>query len=230
MNPSPVAHLGPYTLLSELGRGTTGVVYKAQDCRLNRLCAIKTLLPCPRAELIERREWLLREAQVTASLQHEHIVSVLEANEYEGRAYCAREFVDGSTLETLVTDKSIDLRTGLRLLGQVCEAMEAVHARRLVHRNLLPANVLVESAGFRRAKLIGFGRVRLLFGSSRYPNGPIDPDLLRLAGQLKAADTQALHQMLRWLADTLGQPLPAELAALEMTTPAALADALRRHV
>lgn len=226
MNPTL---LGPYTLLSELGRGTTGIVYKAQDCHLNnRLCAIKTLLPSTVADP-QNHERFLREARAVASLENERIVALHQVGEFNGCPYCVREFVDGSTLESLVAEKSIDLRTGLRFLGQVCEAMEYVHSRRFVHRNLRPANVLVESTGQHRAKLIGFGRVRLLSNSSGYPNGPTDPDLLRLTGQLKTADVQALHQMLGWLAETLGQPLPAELAALDVTTPVALAGALRRY-
>src|SRR4051812_15496353 len=112
MNPSPLVLLGPFTLLSELGRGTTGVVYKAQDRHLNnRICAIKTLLPCPEAELIERRERFLRECRGLACLDHEHVITLFQVGEYAGRPYCLREFVDGDTLETLVATKSIDLRT-----------------------------------------------------------------------------------------------------------------------
>lgn len=224
MNLPPLGQWGYFTLLSELGRGTTGVVYKAQNRHLNnRLCAIKTLLPCPRAELIERRERFLREARVMASLcDHAHIVALFQVSEYEGHAHCVREFVDGSTLETLVAEKSIDLRTGLRLLSQVCEATAAVHARGFAHRTLIPSNVLVDSAnGTHRAKLIGFGHVGMLAGSSHLPPGA--------RGTSPMVDVQALYQMLHCLASTLGEPLPAELAALDLLPPAALADALRRH-
>ncbi len=264
MNPSPVT-FARFTLLSELGRGTTGIVYKAHDRQLNnRVVALKLLLPGTGSEWVTRCTQFLHEAQAWASFKHEHIVALFEMGECDGCPYCVREFVDGSTLETLVAEKLIDPRTGLRLLSQVCEAVGAVHQANIAHRNLIPSNVLVASIsetwrakllgflgeraglpnrtsetwrakllGFSRAlraKLIGFGRVIRLTESPSRPDGPTEADLRRLAGQLKAADTQALHRMLRWLADALEQPLPAELAALDAPTPAALADALRRYV
>ena len=120
------------------------------------------------------------------------------------------EFIDWDTLEALVNTGAIELRTGLRVLRQVAEAVNVVHERGFAHRNLHPSNVLVDEAG--RAHLIGFGRVGLL-------------------KEVTAEDVSALCGLVRWLAETLDQPLPNALRFLgTITTPAALAAALAAHV
>ena len=143
-----------YHVLSELGRGTTGIVYRAQELTIQRPVALKMPLPCPEAEQPARHARFLREVRVLASLEHENIVPVYLVAEHRGSPYYLRGLIDGDTFEHHVRAKSIDLRTGLCLLQQVAEAVAVAHAHGFAHRNLLPSNVLIEDKRARRRRTL----------------------------------------------------------------------------
>ena len=143
-----------YRILDELGRGGTSVVYRAEHVRLGRPAALKLLTPA--LGEADFRDRFLRESKLAASLDHPSIVPVYDAGEEDGQLYIAMACVDGSDLKTLlVREGRLPLRRALRILGQVAAALDAAHARGLVHRDVKPANILVGPDD--RAFLTDFG-------------------------------------------------------------------------
>ena len=147
--------LGGYRLGEPLGRGGTSVVYRAEHVRLGRPAALKLL--SARVGEDDFRERFLRESQVAAALDHPSIVPVYDAGEAEdGLLYIAMACIDGSDLKTLLASEGqLPLRRALRIVGQIGAALDAAHARGLVHRDVKPANILVAEGD--RAYLSDFG-------------------------------------------------------------------------
>ena len=149
--------LGGYRILEPLGRGGTSVVYRAEHVRLGRPAALKLLAPgLGEADFSGR---FLRESQLAASLDHPSIVPVYDAGEQDGLLYIAMACVEGSDLKTLLaTEGRLPIRRALRIVGQSAAALDAAHARGLVHRDVKPANILVGADD--RAYLTDFGVVK----------------------------------------------------------------------
>ena len=151
--------LGGYRIVELLGRGGTSVVYRAQHVRLGRAAALKLLTPA--VGEADFRERFLRESQLAASLDHPSIVPVYDAGEDENLLYIAMGLVEGSDLKTLLAEEGpLPLRRTLRIVGQIGSALDAAHARELVHRDVKPANILVGADD--RAYLSDFGVVKEL--------------------------------------------------------------------
>src|SRR5437588_1376408 len=151
--------LGGYRILELLGRGWTSVVYRAQHVRLGRAAALKLLTPA--LGEADFRDRFLRESQLAASLDHPSIVPVYDAGEEGDVLYIAMACVDGVDLKTLLAAEGrLPLRRALRIVGQVASALDAAHARGLVHRDVKPANILVGDDD--RAYLSDFGVVKEL--------------------------------------------------------------------
>lgn len=158
---------GRYELVSELGRGGMGIVYRARDTVLGRQCAIKTLPPKKlKEELIER---FFREARAVALLQSPYIIQIFDIGEHnDGQNiyyYIVMEFVEGATLGEVFETPPQDLtevRHRLDVLEQVLEAMEYAHGQGVVHRDLKPDNIMVTPS--HRVKVMDFG-LALIAGS-----------------------------------------------------------------
>jgi tRNA A-37 threonylcarbamoyl transferase component Bud32 len=151
--------VGGYRIVEPIGRGATSVVYRAEHVRLGRTAALKLLS----AEIgeTEFRERFLRESRLAASLDHPSIVPIFDAGEQNGHLYIAMACVDGSDLKTLLVEEGrLPLRRTLRIVGQIASALDAAHARGLVHRDVKPANILVGDGD--RAFLSDFGVVKEL--------------------------------------------------------------------
>ena len=151
--------LAGYRIVEAIGRGGTSVVYRAEHVRLGRPAALKLLAPV----LGEAgfRERFLRESQLAASIDHPSILPVYDAGEEDGFLYIAMACVEGSDLKTLLAeDGRLPVRRALRILGQIGSALDAAHARGLVHRDVKPANILVGADD--RAYLSDFGVVKEL--------------------------------------------------------------------
>jgi ABC-type transport system substrate-binding protein len=149
-----------YEILSELGRGGMGVVYRAHDLALDRNVALKLLAP-ELAEDVRFRERFLRESRLAASLDHPAIIPIYDAGEVAGRLYIARRLVDGTDLKRLLEEEGVlDMERTLGLLEQVADALDAAHERGLVHRDVKPSNVLVDPRG--HCYLADFGLSRRL--------------------------------------------------------------------
>jgi Protein kinase domain len=138
-NPTVVAG---YRIDGRLGEGGMGTVYRATQLSLERVVALKLLT----AELSADpafRERFRREGLLQAALDHPHIVTVYEAGETDNRLFLAMRMVEGPTLKDLILRRQLDDRRALRLLTQVAEALDAAHAKGLIHRDVKPQNVLV---------------------------------------------------------------------------------------
>jgi hypothetical protein len=135
--------IGGCRIEAEIGRGGMGVVYRAEQLRLGRLVAVKVITP----ELARDpgfRERFERESRVAASIEHPNVVPVHEAGETDGELYITMRFVDGTDLRALIAQVGrLDHRRAANLVAQVGAALDAAHARGLVHRDVKPGNVLV---------------------------------------------------------------------------------------
>jgi serine/threonine protein kinase len=156
---------GRYEILSELGRGAMGVVYKARDPKINRVVAVKTisLAGQPAEEEQEYRERFYREAEAAGRLSHPGIVTIFDVGEEpETRApYIVMEFVGGRSLDKLLSgeDRKLRLETALQLTHELAEALDCAHGQGVVHRDLKPANILLTED--RHAKIADFGVAKL---------------------------------------------------------------------
>src|SRR3954470_13219648 len=125
------------------GRGGMGVVYRARDLRLERLVALKVIAP-ELAQRPEPRSRFVSESRTAATLDHPSIVPVFYAGEESGTAFIAMRFVEGPDLRSLVRENGpLDPVRAVHLVGQVADALDAAHARGLVHRDVKPGNVLI---------------------------------------------------------------------------------------
>ncbi len=171
---SPGTSLTGYVVQEVIGRGGMGVVYRATDVRLERPVALKLIAP----ELAgdpRFREWFLRESRLAASLRHPHVLPIHAAGEEDGQLYLAMRFVEGQDLKALLEDEgALQAGQALRICGQMAEALDAAHAKGLVHRDVKPGNVLLDEHG--EAYLADFGLSTQLAGDSTHSS--------RLAGTL----------------------------------------------
>ena len=151
------ARIGRYELVSPLGMGGMGAVYKALDTQLNRPVAIKFLSTNVVDESARRR--FQQEAKMASALNHPHILTVHEAGELEGRQYLVTEFVDGGTLEDWSHAKRRSWRQIVDLLIGVGDGLATAHGSGILHRDIKPGNVLVSKSGY--AKLADFGLAKL---------------------------------------------------------------------
>lgn len=150
--------VGHYDVEAELGRGGMGVVYRARDINLNRLVALKT--PLPDRQTARERDRFLREAQAVARLSHPHIVPVFEVFEHDGAPWVAMELVEGRTLRaTLREHGRLAPDDVIRHAEGLAEALEAAHAKHLLHRDINPNNIMFTVDG--RAVLMDFGLVQV---------------------------------------------------------------------
>jgi serine/threonine protein kinase len=134
--------LGGYRIVEPLGKGATSVVYRAEHVRLGRAAALKLLTPA--LGEADFRERFLRESQLAASLDHPSIVPIYDAGEEGDLLYIAMACVDGLDLKTLLASEGrLPLPRAMRIAAQVGSALDAAHARGLVHRDVKPANILV---------------------------------------------------------------------------------------
>ena len=139
------ARLGPYEILSPLGTGGMGQVYRARDTRLGRDVALKTL-PDSFTDAPERLARFRREAQLLASLNHPHIGAIYGLEEVDGQQVLVLEFVDGETLADRIARGPIPFEDVVVLATQIAEALEAAHEKGIIHRDLKPANIADQGA------------------------------------------------------------------------------------
>ena len=147
-----------YRITEKLGEGGMGVVYKAEDTKLERTVALKFLA----SHLLndeEAKARFLREAKAAAGLDHPNICTVYEVGEAEGKTFLSMAFIKGEPLEALIEQGPLPLKDILDIGRQVAEGLEAAHEEGVVHRDIKPANVMVDAKG--RATIMDFGLARL---------------------------------------------------------------------
>ena len=166
--PLPVVSMGAliagkYKIVEEIGRGGMGVVYKAEDIRLQRTVALK-FLPPHLADSAELKERFLIEARAAAALSHPNICVIHEVGEDEKRPFIAMEYVDGETLRDRIKKKPLATEDALSIASQVAAGLGEAHHIGIVHRDIKSANIMVTTKG--QAKVMDFGLAKLRGGSS----------------------------------------------------------------
>ena len=147
------AKLGPYEIVSPLGAGGMGEVYRARDTRLDRSVAIK-VLPESLAQDSQFRERFDREARVVSQLEHPHICTLYDVGAQDGTAYLVMQLLDGETLAQRLQRGALPLAQALEFAIQIADALAAAHRTGVVHRDLKPGNIMLTKSG---ASLLDFG-------------------------------------------------------------------------
>jgi serine/threonine protein kinase len=163
------ARLGPYEIVSPLGAGGMGEVYKAHDTRLDRMVATK-VLPADKVADPDRKQRFIQEAKAASALNHPHIVTIYDISNDEGIDFIVMEYVPGKSLEHLIPAKGLKSSETLKYSIQIADALAAAHAAGIVHRDLKPANVMVTNDG--QVKVLDFGLAKL----TGFATGPIGSD------------------------------------------------------
>jgi serine/threonine protein kinase len=157
--PSPeksIGSIGPYRIDQRIGRGGMGVVFKAFDSALLRPVAIKVLMPRLAVSPLARVRFA-REAQAAAAIKHPNIVRIYSVGEHEGLPYFVMEYVEGITLADRVKREGmLERKSILRIGGQIARGLAAAHDQGLIHRDVKPANILLEN-GLDQAQITDFG-------------------------------------------------------------------------
>src|SRR5450432_1780785 len=150
--------LGPYEVLSAIGAGGMGEVWRARDPRLGRDVAIK-VLPASFSADADRLRRFEQEARAAGILNHPNITAVLDIGEHEGAPYVVQELLEGDTLRTRLSGGALPVRKAVEQAVQIAHGLAAAHEKGIVHRDLKPENVFVTKDG--RVKILDFGLAKL---------------------------------------------------------------------
>ena len=185
--------LGAYEILSPIGAGGMGEVYKARDTRLDRTVAVKVLPRDVSADAdpskgsgsaqatlkADRRARFEREAKTVAGLSHPHICPLFDVGDHEGSMFLVMEYLAGQTLAERLEKGPLPLERALAIAAEIAEALAAAHRQGVIHRDLKPGNVMLTPRG--HAKVLDFGLARLRGGAAA-SSASIAPEL---AGTLR---------------------------------------------
>jgi serine/threonine protein kinase len=149
--------LGPYEILSAIGAGGMGEVYRAKDTRLNRIVAIK-VLPSHLADSPELRERFEREARTIASLNHPHICTLYDIGHQDGTDFLVMEYLEGETLAQRLVKGPLPLDQVLQYAIEIADVLDKAHRKGVTHRDLKPGNIMLTKSG---TKLLDFGLAKL---------------------------------------------------------------------
>ena len=147
-----------YKILSKLGEGGMGVVYKAEDLKLHRFVALKFLHPDLTRD-DEAKARFIHEAEAAATLNHPHICTIYEIDEHDGQSFIAMEFIEGEGLKDRIQKGPLPIDDLLSLTIQIGEGLHEAHEKGIVHRDIKPGNIMLTSRG--QAKILDFGLARL---------------------------------------------------------------------
>jgi serine/threonine protein kinase len=196
-----LGRLGKYRILSVIGRGGMGVVYKAEDSLLRRVVALKAILPTLGTN-VEVHKRFLREARAMAAVEHEHIVRLYEVNEDRGVPYIAMELLVGESLAARLSRHGpVPLSEAIHIGREIAEGLAAAHARGLIHRDIKPANIFLQGSRNERREARG----------DRAKGSPLGLRLSSLVPRVKILDfglTRAAEEDTRLTqsGDVLGTP------------------------
>jgi predicted Ser/Thr protein kinase len=152
-----IQSVGRYEIIGELGRGAMGVVYKAQDPTIGRTVALKTMrIDVHGLETDEVLRRFKNEARAAGLLNHPNIVTIYDAGEQAGMFYIAMEFIEGTTLHALITEKRVlPAEEIIQISRQICKGLDYAHSNGIIHRDIKPANIMITAEG--TVKIMDFG-------------------------------------------------------------------------
>ncbi|MCC6389396.1 MAG: PD40 domain-containing protein [Bryobacterales bacterium] len=178
--------IGHYRIAGLIGRGGMGEVYQATDTRLDRDVALK-FLPADYVDTPDARERFRREARAISALNHPNICTLYDVAEYDGQPFLVMERIEGESLKQRLTGGALEPGEAIVIASQVCEALEAAHAKGIVHRDIKPANVFLTSRG--PVKILDFGLAKLkgdappLFGNTPDSTGSAPESTISIPGR-----------------------------------------------
>ena len=239
--------LGPYEIVSPIGSGGMGDVYRARDTRLSRDVAVKGL-PEKRARDEDRQRRFEVEARAAGALSHPNIVAIHDVGSHEGIPYVVQELLDGETLRDRLDEGPLPTRKALDYALQIARGLAAAHDRGTLHRDLKPANIFVTRDGL--VKILDFGLAKLAqngdggsdsasTGVSTMVRGTTAGSVLGTVGYMapeqahgKAADHRSdifafgavLYEMLKGRRAFLGESAIATMSAIIKEEPQELSD------
>lgn len=203
--------LGDYKLLELVGKGGQGEVYKAFDTKLKRFVAVKIFT----ADDDQRRQKLASfkyEARLASSLQHPNICAVYSFSEDEDHTYLVMEYIEGKNLFELAFGRPLEIKSTLRIIIQVTEALAAAHAQDIIHRDIKPRNVMVTDKG--RVVVLDFGLAKLL---EHEDEGFVPDDIDEIEFSLDEDISESLFKTVRGMAYGSPTSSPPEMARGEST-------------
>jgi eukaryotic-like serine/threonine-protein kinase len=174
--------LGPYEIVSLLGSGGMGEVYRARDPRLRREVAIK-ILPPAFAQDVERSRRFEQEARVVGALNHSNILAIYDIGDHDGARYLVSEVLEGQSLRKHIESGPLSQRKALDYANQIARGLAAAHEKGVVHRDLKPDNIFVLNDG--RVKILDFGLAKLTRDEAATPElQTVDQQLFTIPGQV----------------------------------------------
>src|SRR5437764_4718797 len=156
---SPNTTIAQYTIVSKIGEGGMGEVYRARDTKLGRDVAIK-VLPASLSENADRLHRFEQEAQAAGALNHPNILSIFHIGTHDGAPYIVSELLEGETLRERMAGAALPQRKAIYYALQIAHGLAAAHAKGIVHRDLKPENLFVTNDG--RIKILDFGLAKLV--------------------------------------------------------------------
>ncbi len=230
-----LGNLGHYRLIKLLGQGGMGMVFLAEDTRLERAVALKVMRPSI-AKITTAHERFLREAKAAAAVKHDHIVTIYQVDEHASTPFLAMELLDGVPLDRwLRANPAAPVRESVRIGRETAEGLAAAHGRGLIHRDIKPANLWIEAQNG-RVKILDFGLARpaqenaQLSGSGSIVGTPsyMAPEQARGGAVDPRADLFSLgvvmYRMVTGRAPFTGTSVMAILTSLAVDTPTPIQD------